>query len=189
MLLYEEEINMLEGSDDTELGAYLDKNPRIIPLFEIDILENTNEYVAAATPNGEYELDPESLLELSKAQEMFGREMEISRQVMTSTVEDINVGSVEAPLSIAKDLTLTEKTAMTNLQREYKDMFAWSHDDMKGLDPKFYQHRTNLATDAKPVQQRHYRMNPNYAAHVKEEIDKLLKFGFIRPVKQASNMA
>ena len=29
-------------------------------------------------------------------------------------------------------------------------------------------------------------MNPNYATRVKEEIDKLLKAGFIRPVKQAT---
>ena len=29
-------------------------------------------------------------------------------------------------------------------------------------------------------------MNPNYAARIKEEIDKLLKFEFIRPVKQAT---
>ena len=36
------------------------------------------------------------------------------------------------------------------------------------------------------VQQRRYRMNPNYATRVKEEIDKLLKFGFIRPVKRAT---
>ena len=28
--------------------------------------------------------------------------------------------------------------------------------------------------------------NPNYAAKVKEEIDKLLRVGFIRPVKQAT---
>ena len=28
-------------------------------------------------------------------------------------------------------------------------------------------------------------MNPNYVVHVKEEIDKLLKIGFIRPVKKA----
>ena len=75
---------------------------------------------------------------------------------------------------------------MIALLRKYKDVFAWSHEDMKGLDPKFYQHKINLATDAKPVQQRRYRMNPNYAARVKEEIDKLLKAGFIRPVKQAT---
>ena len=31
-----------------------------------------------------------------------------------------------------------------------------------------------------------YRMNPNYAVKVKEEIDKLLRVGFIRPVKQVT---
>ena len=29
-------------------------------------------------------------------------------------------------------------------------------------------------------------MNPNYAARVKEEIDKLLKIGFISPIKRAT---
>ena len=75
---------------------------------------------------------------------------------------------------------------MIALFTEYRDVFAWSHEDMKGLDPKFYQHKINLASDAKPVQQWQYRMNPNYAARVKEEIDKLLKAGFIQPVKQAT---
>ena len=63
--------------------------------------------------------------------------------------------------------------------------FAWSHEDMNGLEPKFYQHKINLATDTKPVQQCQYRMTLNYAARVKEDIDKLLKAGFIRPVKRA----
>ena len=57
---------------------------------------------------------------------------------------------------------------------------------MNGLDTKFYQHQINLATDAKPVQQRRYRMNPNYVARVKEEIGKLLKIGFMRLVKWAT---
>ena len=68
---------------------------------------------------------------------------------------------------------------MIALLGEYRDVFAWSYEDMKGLDPKFYQHQINLATDAKPIQQRRYQVNPNYAARVKEEIDKLLKIGFI----------
>ena len=75
---------------------------------------------------------------------------------------------------------------MIALLGEYMDVSAWSYDDMKGLDPKFYQHQVNLATNAKLVQQRRYRMNPNYATRVKEEIDKLLKIGFIRPVKRAT---
>ena len=69
-----EEINMLEALEDTELKAYLDENPLIVLLFEIDILETTNEYVPTISPNREeYEPDPESVLELSKAREAFER--------------------------------------------------------------------------------------------------------------------
>ena len=96
--LYVEEINMLERLEDTELEAYLDENPRIVPLFEIDILETANEYIPMIVSNGEeYEPDPKSVLELHKAREAFEKEMEISRRVITSTMENINVGSVEAP--------------------------------------------------------------------------------------------
>ena len=36
-VLYAEEIHMLEGLEDEELERYLDKNPRIVPLPEIDV--------------------------------------------------------------------------------------------------------------------------------------------------------
>ena len=44
MPLYAEEINMLEGLQDIELEPYLNENLRIIPLFEIDVLEAASEY-------------------------------------------------------------------------------------------------------------------------------------------------
>ena len=63
---------MLEGLDETELEAYLDENSRIILLFEIEVLETVNEYVASATQGKEdYEPDSESLRELSKARDAF----------------------------------------------------------------------------------------------------------------------
>mgnify|MGYP000512339142 CR=1 FL=1 len=62
--LYAEEVNMLKGLDETELEVYLDENPGVIPLFEIDVIETTNGYVASSTPEGEeYEPDPELLLD------------------------------------------------------------------------------------------------------------------------------
>ena len=75
---------------------------------------------------------------------------------MTSALEEVNIGTASNPrlLSIAKELRLEQREAMIILLKEYKDVFAWSHKDMKGLDPKFYQHKINLATHAKPVQQR-----------------------------------
>ena len=75
---------------------------------------------------------------------------------------------------------------MIKLLQEYNDFFSWLHQEIKGLDSKLYQHQINLAMDMKPVQQWRYWMNPNYAPRVKEEIDKLLKIGFIHPVKRAT---
>jgi hypothetical protein len=57
---------------------------------------------------------------------------------------------------------------------------------MKGLNPEFYHHKINLAKDAILVQQPRYRLNPNYIAKVKEEIDKLLRVDFIRPIKRTT---
>jgi hypothetical protein len=95
------------------------------------------------------------------------------------------LGTAEDPrkVLIAKELDEDFKEQLTNVLRTYKDVFAWSYEDMKGLNPEFYHHKINLAKAAIPVQQRRYRLNPNYVAKVKEEIDKLLRVGFIRPVK------
>jgi hypothetical protein len=86
---------------------------------------------------------------------------------------------------IAKGLDPEFKEQLTHVLK-YKDVFAWSYEDMKGLNSEFYHHKINLAKDAIPIQQRRYRLNPNYAAKVKEEIDKLLRVGFIRPIKRAT---
>ena len=44
--LYAEEIHMLEGLEDEELERYQDGNPRIVPLFEIDVFEIAESYVS-----------------------------------------------------------------------------------------------------------------------------------------------
>ena len=93
-------------------------------------------------------------MELSRALAAFEKEMEISRRVTASTLEEVNVGTTSDPrlLSIVKGLLPSQKEAMIALLKEYKDVSAWSHEDMKGLDPKFYQHKINLSTDEKLVQ-------------------------------------
>ena len=108
--------------------------------------------------------------------------------VKASILETINLGSDENPrtLQIANNLPTGERASLVQLLTDYQDVFAWSYTNMKGLDPQYYQHQIHLLPDTRPVQQRRYRMNPNYAAKVKEEIDKLLHVGFIRPVKRAT---
>ena len=47
--LYAEDINILEGVDDTELEAYLDDHSRIIALLEIDVIETVADYASPTT--------------------------------------------------------------------------------------------------------------------------------------------
>jgi hypothetical protein len=45
------------------------------------------------------------------------------------------------------------------------------------------QHKIELLPNAKPIRTKQGRWNPKYTTMVKEELDKLLKVGFIRPVE------
>ena len=63
---------MLEGLDDTDLEAYLDYNPWIVPLFEIDVMGTAAGYAPTSMlQEEEYEHNPESIIELSRAREAF----------------------------------------------------------------------------------------------------------------------
>ena len=104
--LYAEEIHMLEGLEDEELERYLDENPRIVPLFEIDVGETTDSYASPIKFTGhDDEPGEDAIAELQRAQEAFEREMEISRRVAATELEEVNMGTTEDPrtISIAKN--------------------------------------------------------------------------------------
>ena len=185
--VHAEAVNMMEGLDEEEESQYFNDNQKIIPLFEVDILQALTPYVDS---HEEVPIDEQTMKEIRMQQEATDKEMKVSQRVQASALEEIDLAGVEdgerKTVLIARDLAENDKRTLTTLLLQYKDVFAWSFDDMKGLDPAFCQHQINLHKDAKPVQQRRYRLNPNYAIKVKEEIDKLLKVGFIRPVKKST---
>ena len=74
------------------------------------------------------------------------------------------------------------KKELCELFEEFQDVFAMDHTELKGIDPRVCQHRIPLKADAMPIRLQRYRMNPNYAKKVKEELDALLKAGFITEV-------
>ena len=80
---------------------------------------------------------------------------------------------------IATDLTSEEEHELIKLLKEYRDVFVWSFKDLKGVDPAVCEHTIPMREDAKPSKQRPYSHNENFAAKIKEEIDKLKEAGFI----------
>ena len=97
--LYAEEIHMLEGLEgleDEELERYLGENPRIVPLFEIDVGETAESYSSPikTTTDGD-EPGENAIAELRRAQEAFEREIEISRWVAATELKEINMGTTD----------------------------------------------------------------------------------------------
>ncbi len=75
---------------------------------------------------------------------------------------------------------------MEQLLKEFKDVFAWTYKDLKGIPPKLAQHKIKFNTIVPSTHQSRYRLNPNYVIIVKQNIDKLLTIIFIQFVEEAT---
>ena len=92
-------------------------------------------------------------------------------------------GEEPRPAYIATDLAPDEEELLIKTLKEYKDVFAWSYRDLKGVDPEICQHTIPLKEDAKSSRQRPYTYNDTFAKKIKEEIDKLLEAEFIYEIE------
>jgi hypothetical protein len=100
----------------------------------------------------------------------------------------LNVGTETEPTYLKVNTHLDQALAQEaeELFWEYKDVFAWTYKDLKGIPPSVALHRIELDKDVPPAHQAHYRMNPNNANIIKQDVDKFLKAGFIKPVEEAT---
>ncbi|MCO5551829.1 hypothetical protein L7F22_005332 [Adiantum nelumboides] len=90
-------------------------------------------------------------------------------------------GKQDKPMPFVKDKTTYLRFVKAN--DCYKDVFAWSYKDLKGVDPSICQHTIPLKRDAKPSKQRPYTYNETFARKIKEEIDKLKEGEFIYEIE------
>jgi len=63
-----------------------------------------------------------------------------------------------------------KKEELIVLVKEYIDVFAWTYEDMPGLDPQVAMHRLNIRSDAKPVKQQQRRLRPNIMEAIEVEV-------------------
>ncbi len=93
-------------------------------------------------------------------------------------------GEVEERLSkiqLGLDLQPEGRKQYEDLLRKYIHLFAFSYKDLREVTME--QHKIELLPNAKPIRAKQGRWNPRYIAMVKEELNKLLEAGFIRPVE------
>ena len=63
--------------------------------------------------------------------------MQVSQRVQASALEELNLADSNTDVEpktilIAKEMLEAEKEELKNLLRQYKDVFSWSFEDMKG---------------------------------------------------------
>ena len=57
----------------------------------------------------------------------------------------------QKPVFISSQLTIQEKEQLVTLLKEYINVFAWTYDEMPGLDPGLVVHALNVDPRVKPV--------------------------------------
>ena len=87
-------------------------------------------------------------------------------------IELINLGTEDNKREIKVGAALEEgvKKRIFQLLREYSDIFAWSYEDMPGLDPQIVEHRIPTKPDCPPVRQKLRRTWPDMALKIKAEV-------------------
>ena len=74
------------------------------------------------------------------------------------------------------------RQAITTFLRNNQDVFAWSHEDMPGIDPSVIVHRLNVSPSFPPIRQKKRVFAQERDKAIVEEVRKLLGAGFIREV-------
>ena len=90
-----------------------------------------------------------------------------------NVMENIHIGANCSPEEIE---------IYTAFFKKFCDVFSWSYEEILGVDPLIVEHETRTYPDTKPVRKNLILINSCKATAVKDEVEKLLKVGFIYPI-------
>ena len=131
------------------------------------------------------------------ARECYLAMMALDEQVQTMSIEERKF--VAKPTEVLEDIPLEEgnpekftrigtsmkkkmKQDLVQFLRENIDVFAWSYEDMPGIDRNVITHRLNVYPSSKPVCQKKRVFALERDNAIKEEVQKLTIMQFIREV-------
>ncbi|RVW58504.1 hypothetical protein CK203_110025 [Vitis vinifera] len=96
-------------------------------------------------------------------------------------VETINFGTKDQPreLKIGSPLSTDERDRLIHLLMSYLDVFAWSYEDMSGLNLSIVQHHLPILPHVKPVKQKLRRLHPRWSLQILMAPEDMEKTTFI----------
>ena len=90
------------------------------------------------------------------------------------------------PVIISAALTEAEEQKLLEILRKYKEVIAWSIEDLKGISPSICMHKILLEDNAKTSIEHQRRLNPVIKEVVRKEVLKWLNAGFIYAISDSS---
>ena len=73
--------------------------------------------------------------------------------------------------------------------KEFKDVFAWTYDDLKTFNPQVMQHIIPIKQESKPFQQKLRKYHLSLEPTIKKELNKLLAARIIFPIQHTQWVA
>ncbi|XP_065623880.1 uncharacterized protein LOC112029605 [Quercus suber] len=131
------------------------------------------------------------------ARECYLAMLAMDKQMQTMSIEERKI--VAEPTEVLEDVLLQEndpkkftrigtsmkekaKEDLVQFLKKNADVFAWSHDDITGIDPSVITHRLNVSPSSKPIRQKKRVFAPKREKAIKEEVQKLTTAQFIQEV-------
>ncbi|KAK1587809.1 hypothetical protein Q3G72_017034 [Acer saccharum] len=145
------------------------KEREVHQVYTVSAEQATGESEEQAEVPKEFELDPR-------------KEPEAKKDEPTEEVA-LDPEDPSRTLKVGASLNKHVKAKLITLLRDYKDVFAWSHEDMLGIDPKVISHCLFINPEFRPVVQKRRLFNPERSIAINNEVEKLLSAGSIREVK------
>src|SRR3954452_19184426 len=128
-----------------------------------------------------FEAEEEEDEEISKEISRLLQQKEEAIQPYNEPLEIINLGSDgnRKEVKIGASLSSEIRESLIQLLKEFSDIFAWSYQDMPGLDTSIVEHHLPLKAECPPVKQKLRRTHPEMAMKIKEEVQKQIDAGFL----------
>ena len=101
---------------------------------------------------------------------------------------EINIGSTKDPkmIKVGKNTPKEERDQIVKLLKEYRDVLAFSYDELKVYSEDVLQHTIPLKEGAQSFKQKLRQMNPKLGPLVPQELQKMLKAGIIVSTRYSS---
>ncbi|XP_024004829.1 uncharacterized protein LOC112081985 [Eutrema salsugineum] len=89
----------------------------------------------------------------------------------------------ERQVGIGAELDPIIREPLIRFLKQHTSTFAWSVEDMPGIDPQIACHELNIDPTYKPIKQKRRKLGPEKAQAMNDEVERLLKAGSITEVK------